>query len=167
MKRNKYGSRTNNQMKIGPGWYQISLIQMERWWHEMKAKIALVTIVTEDVPTLSKFYCEVLGFQRKADLGRYVEFESETVRFAVCSREVMVEATGHRSYGIQRKGQSFELAFPLNTPEEVDKVFSEIVAKGATPIRGPATMPWGQRAAFFADPDGNIHELFAYLTRPA
>jgi len=24
-------------------------------------------------------------------------------------------------------------------------------------------MPWGLRAAFFTDPDGNIHELFAGL----
>jgi hypothetical protein len=27
--------------------------------------------------------------------------------------------------------------------------------------------PWGQRAAFFADPEGNIHGLFADLPRPA
>jgi catechol 2,3-dioxygenase-like lactoylglutathione lyase family enzyme len=133
----------------------------------MKAKIDLVTIVTDDIVTLSKFYCDVLGFRKKEDLGGYVEFESETVRFAVTTRKVMEEATGHRSYKVQRKGQAFELAFPLNTEEEVDKAFAEIVAKGATPIREPAMLPWGMRAAFFADPDGNIHELFARKAPPA
>ncbi|MFQ5753700.1 MAG: VOC family protein [bacterium] len=38
-----------------------------------------------------------------------------------------------------------------------------MVTKGTTPIQAPATMPWGQKTAFFADPDGNIHELFANL----
>ena len=27
-------------------------------------------------------------------------------------------------------------------------------------IKPPATMPWGARAAFIADPDGNIIEVF-------
>ena len=42
-------------------------------------------------------------------------------------------------------------------------MYAEIVARGAVPIHSPADMPWGQRTAMFADPDGNIHELFADL----
>ena len=67
----------------------------------------------------------------------------------------------HYSFREDKKGQSFELAFPLDSFEEVDKAYDELISKGATPIASPANMPWGQRTAFFADPDGNIHELFA------
>ena len=28
-------------------------------------------------------------------------------------------------------------------------------------IKEPQNMPWNQRTALFADPDGNIHEIFA------
>jgi lactoylglutathione lyase len=130
----------------------------------MQPRIALITIVTDNVPALASFYRDVLGFAAKSDLGQYVEFESDGVRFAVCTRAVMFGATDHVSYHEPHRGQSFELAFPCQEPAEVDRVYAEIVARGAAAIKPPADMPWGQRAAFFADPDGNIHELFADLS---
>ncbi len=131
----------------------------------MTPTIALVTILTDDAPALTRFYRDVLGFSlvEEQEPGEYVEFRSPGVRFALCARRVMSEATRHPSYAEPRHGQSFELAFPLPTPAEVDAAYAGIVARGATPVQAPADMPWGQRAAFFADPDGNIHELFAGL----
>jgi catechol 2,3-dioxygenase-like lactoylglutathione lyase family enzyme len=129
----------------------------------MKAQIALITILTSDIPKMLGFYRDVLGFRVKNDMGEYVELESEGVRFALCQRSIMQEATGHTSFQEPRSGQSFELAFPLDFPSDVDQSYQEIVDKGATPVKAPATMPWHQRTAFFADPDGNIHELFAEL----
>ncbi len=129
----------------------------------MKPTIALITIVTNNVSTLVSFYRDVLGFTVKQDLEIYVEFESEGVRFAICARSIMEQATNHSSYKEEATGQSFELAFPVEKPEAVDTTFERIVAAGAIPIHPPADMPWGQRAAFFADPDGHIHELFADL----
>ena len=66
--------------------------------------------------------------------------------------------TGNNSYKEKATGQRFELAFLLPTKDEVDSIYEEIVKKGATPIMGPHDMPWGQKTALFADPDGNIHE---------
>ena len=129
----------------------------------LQPKIALITILTGDVPTLRTFYVDVLGFSVKTDRDQYIEFASDGVRFSVCDRAVMRDATGHADYAIEPMGQQFELAFPCSTPEEVDDVYRHIVAAGAIPIKPPANMPWGQRTAFFADPDGNIHEIFANL----
>ncbi|MFQ5753699.1 MAG: hypothetical protein ACE5HI_17050 [bacterium] len=86
----------------------------------MTAKIALITIFTNNEPVLLKFYRDVLGFGVKMEMGEYVEFECEGVGFAICDRSIMVKATGRASYKETKKGQSFELAFPLATPEEVD-----------------------------------------------
>jgi len=132
----------------------------------MIGKIALITILTDNVPALVQFYREVLGFQPKNDTGEYVEFQHEGVRFAICARSIMKNATGHPGYAEPGRGHTFELALPLATPAEVDQAYAEIIAKGGTPVRSPATMPWGQRTAFFADPDGNIHEVFADLPAP-
>lgn len=131
----------------------------------MEPTIALITILTDDVPKLASFYQEVLGFNVKSDLGQYIEFACKGVRFAICARSIMEEATGHISYKTPCKGQTFELAFPYETPETVDQAYKEITAKGAEPIKPPANMPWGQRTAFFSDPDGNIHELFSELPK--
>ena len=127
----------------------------------MKGRIGLVTILTDDVPSMKSFYKDVLGFEVNEDLGDYVEFVNEGVRFAVCTRHVMHEGTKHPSYRVPGTGQAFELAFPLDSPEEVDRAYDEVVSKGATPVKGPEMMPWGRRTAFFADPEGNIHELYS------
>lgn len=127
-------------------------------------RIDLITILTDDVPAMLRFYRDVIGFHVKTDLGGYVELESEGVRFSICTRATMEEATGYADFKEKVAGQSFELAFPVDSPEAVDTTYAEIVALGAVPIHSPADMPWGQRTAFFADPDGNVHELFAELT---
>ena len=127
----------------------------------MKGRIGLITILSDDVHSMKEFYRNVLGFDILEDLGRYVEFLNEGSRFAICSREVMYNGTDHISFKELRSGQSFELAFPLDSPDEVDRVYEEIISKGATPIKEPEMMPWGRRTAFFSDPDGNIHELYS------
>lgn len=127
----------------------------------MKAEINLITIWTNDIDTMRKFYNEVLGFKIKSDLGNYVEFENSGVRFAICMREVMYDYS--KEYEKEPLGQGFELAFPCKNPNYVDKSFNELIEMGAALIQSPKNMPWNQRTALFADPDGNIHEIFAEL----
>jgi lactoylglutathione lyase len=127
----------------------------------MTNHIALITLVTDDVPRLAAFYRDVLRFAVKTDLGGYVEFHNDGVRLAICARSILRDASGHASYEEAPRGQHFELAFPCASPAEVDRVYADAVAQGATPVHPPADMPWGQRTGLFADPDGNIHEFFA------
>jgi lactoylglutathione lyase len=131
----------------------------------MLNQIALITLLTDDVPRLTAFYRDVLHFEVKQNLGVYVEFHNDGVRFAVCARSILHDASSHASYAEAHHGQCFELAFPCAGPAEVDRMYAEIVAQGATPVHVPADMPWGQRTGMFADPDGNIHELFANLPK--
>lgn len=127
----------------------------------MLNRIGLITILTTDIPKMKRFYSEVLDFECIEDLGNYVEFRSKGVRFALTTPEVMFEGTAHQTYHEEKRGQMFELAFPLPSIEDVGKAYDEIVLKGATPIKAPEMMPWGRMTAFFADPEGNIHELYS------
>jgi uncharacterized glyoxalase superfamily protein PhnB len=129
----------------------------------MKAQIALITVLTDHVPGMLQFYRDTLGFKVKVDMGQYVELENEGVRFALCDRIVMAKASAHASYSQPVSGQSFELAFPCETPDDVDASYARVLEGGAKPVQPPASMPWGQRTAFFADPEGYIHELFSEL----
>lgn len=129
----------------------------------MKPRIDLITILTDDVPKMVMFYREVLGFSAPDEAGPYVEFQHEGVRFAICARSILYDTTQHESFRQPVTGRMLELAFPCDSPADVDSSYEELIKKGATPILPPADMPWGQRAAFFADPDGNIHEIFAAL----
>lgn len=127
----------------------------------MESKINLITIWTDHMDEMKEFYNKVLGFKIKLDLGEYVEFENEGVRLAICMRSVMHSCSDE--YQKKSNGQILELAFPCKSPSDVDVSYKELISKGAKPIAIPQNMPWNQRTAFFADPDGNIHEIFAEL----
>lgn len=129
----------------------------------MVPKIDLISIVTNNLSEMLLFYRDIMGFKVKLNLEEYVEFESKGVRLAITTNNVMGKATDHKSFREQKSGQVFELAFLVASPSEVDKAYSLLVKKGASPIKAPENMPWNQRAAFIADPDGNIHEIFADL----
>lgn len=129
----------------------------------METKIALLTILTDYVPDMVKFYTEALGFTVKMDMGTYVELNHEGIRLAICDREIMLKATDNPIFLKTPEGLSFELAFPCDSADDVDLSYEILLSKGAKPVQAPSTMEWGQRTAFFADPDGNIHELFSEL----
>jgi len=125
----------------------------------------MIGVITSKFDEMLAFYRDTLGMKVKLQMESYVEFEHPGIRLAISTHGVMHKATGHASYAEERRGQSLELAFRVNTPAEVDSAFNELVGKGAASITPPADMPWGQRAAFFADPDGNIHEIFTDLPK--
>ena len=131
----------------------------------MKPKLDMVGIITNKFDEMVKFYNEALEFGIAMKMDNYVEFKNQGIRFAISTNSVMSEVTDHSSYKDERKGQVLELAFKVDTREEVDSEFIRLTSKGATEVKSPEDMPWGQRAAFFADPDGNIHEVFANLPK--
>ena len=127
----------------------------------MQIKINLVTIWTENIEEMKKFYNEIMGFKIKNDLGDYCEFENDGVRFAICNPVVMHGYT--EIYKERAKGQRLELAFHCKSVEELDNDYKTLLEKGVKGIHEPTDMPWGHRTALFADPDGNIHEIFTEL----
>ena len=133
----------------------------------MKARIDMVGVLTSQFAAMLSFYRDVLGFKVLLEMDGFAEFENEGVRFALSTNAVMLGITEHKSYTKPRQGHGFELAFRSTSPQEVDTDYAALIEKGAIPIKGPADMPWGQRTAFFADPDDNIHEIFADLRRGA
>ena len=129
----------------------------------MISTINIIGIITPQLNAMTHFYNKALGFKIKTQLENFVEFENEGVRFALSTNDVMFKATGDSHYKETKKGHCFELGFEAESPEEVDKTYQTLLKKGAKPVKQPDDMPWGQRTAFFADPDGNVHEIFADL----
>lgn len=55
------------------------------------------------------------------------------------------------------------LAFLCDSPDEVDRMFAELIDAGGSGHLEPFDAPWGQRYATVYDPDGNAVDLFAPL----
>lgn len=127
----------------------------------MAPRVDLITVWVENLDAMRSFYRDVLGFLVKEDHGRYMEFENNGVRFALCERSVMHDHSAE--FQTPTRGQRFELAFRCDRPADVDEAYRILLEHGAAGVAPPQDMPWNQRTALFADPEGNIHEVFANL----
>lgn len=121
-----------------------------------------VTVLADDVAALAHFYEIALGWEVEVREEAYVAFGGQGVRVAIFSRPSMSEHTdGNPAYAVRFTGQAFELNVQCDSADEVERRYEQLVAAGATPTGRPALREWGQFAGFFADPEGNIHSLFA------
>ncbi|MCK2036217.1 VOC family protein [Microbacterium sp. SSW1-49] len=120
-----------------------------------------ITVLADDVATLADFYEHALGWVAEVREEAYVAFGGHGVRVAIFSRQSMSGITGHPAYAVPFTGQAFELNLQCESADEVERRYDQLVAAGATPTGRPALREWGQFAGFFADPEGNIHSLFA------
>lgn len=63
------------------------------------------------------------------------------------------------------RGHRMAVAFVCESPAAVDLKFAELVNAGARAHKEPWNAFWGQRYAQLHDPDGNVVDLFATLSR--
>jgi lactoylglutathione lyase len=49
--------------------------------------------------------------------------------------------------------------------DDVDKEYEELRGKGVHFVNPPTTHPWGQRIAYFEDPEGNLWEISTFLKK--
>jgi len=123
-----------------------------------------ITVLAEDVDRLARFFEEALDLSVAVREEHYVAFAVPGMRLAIFRRSLMGANTrDHPSFRVPRGAQSFELNFECPNTAEVERSYERVVAHGATPIASPVTTDWGHFTGFFADPEGNIHSLFAVL----
>ncbi|MFD0482251.1 VOC family protein [Kineococcus sp. GCM10028916] len=124
-----------------------------------------VTMLADDVAGMAEFYEHALGFEVAVREADYVALGTGAgVRLAIFRRSGMGRHThDHPSFREPRRGQAVELNFACASPEEVRTRYAEVVARGGVAVAEPVERDWGQIAGFFADPEGNVHSLFADL----
>ena len=124
-----------------------------------------VTLLADDVAGMADFYEHALGFEVAVREPDYVALGGPVgVRLAIFRRAGMGAHThDHPSFTTPRSGQAVELNFQCASPDQVRTRFAELVEHGAVAIAAPMERDWGHLTGFFADPEGNIHSLFAVL----
>jgi catechol 2,3-dioxygenase-like lactoylglutathione lyase family enzyme len=58
-------------------------------------------------------------------------------------------------------GHRMAVAFRCESPQDVDRLYSELIGAGAESYKEPWDAFWRQRYAQLKDPDGNVVDLFA------
>ncbi len=117
----------------------------------------MVTLGVADVARSTAFY-ESLGWRRSpASEETITFFEMQGSVLGLYGREALAEDVTVDAAGSGFRGVT--CALNCDGPAEVDAVFAEWVAAGATPVKEPEEVFWGGYSSYVADPDGHLWEI--------
>ncbi len=120
-------------------------------------------LFVEDMGKMIRFYRDVLGFEiKEAEDTSNVFLIKDGTLFLLYGRDDFEKMTDRKYEYIKGINGHSEIALYVDTFEEVDIEYKKAVEKGAVPILGPTTEPWGQRTCYIADPEGNLIEIGSF-----
>ena len=123
--------------------------------------ISDVCILVEDIEQSIAFYVGKLGFVLKHRAPGFADFDGAGLTLALWQIDHIAHHTGVPA----RRGSGAHnvlVAVLLASPAEVDASHADLVAQGIVFTRPPADYPWNARCCYFAGPDGEVWELYAW-----
>jgi uncharacterized glyoxalase superfamily protein PhnB len=118
-------------------------------------------LVTEDVQKLTRFYEGITGAKAEVLSSGYVEFQR-----IPCAGLAITATSTTRAYGdgVFRASANRSLVLDFEV-EDVDAHYARLKDSVDDWVLEPTTMPWGNRAMLFRDPDGNLINFFSTAAR--
>jgi catechol 2,3-dioxygenase-like lactoylglutathione lyase family enzyme len=121
-----------------------------------------IRIITGDVARLVDFYERATGVRASWSNEDFAELRTASATLAIAStRTVPLFAPGSARPADNR---SAILEFLV---DDVDSVYQNLTGFVQDFVNEPTTMPWGNRALLFRDPDGNLVNFFTPVTPAA
>ena len=119
--------------------------------------------VVKEMGTMIRLYRDVWGFEiQESEDTSNVYLVKDGTLFLLYGRGDFEKMTSRKYEYVKGLNGHTEMALYVDTFEEVDQTFAQVVAKGAVPVLAPETEPWGQRTCFIADPEGNLIEIGSF-----
>lgn len=120
-------------------------------------------LFVNDMPTMVRFYRDVLGFEiREDENAENVYLVKDGTLFMLYERKNFEKMTNRKYEYLKGFNGHFEIALYVDTYEEVDEKYHEVISKGAVSVLEPTTEPWGQRTCYISDPEGNLVEIGSF-----
>jgi predicted enzyme related to lactoylglutathione lyase len=125
---------------------------------EIELELVQSRIVTDHVERLAAFYARLLAAPVPLN-EYYVEVPAGPVTVGFSKRK-FTEYREHQVPCISRRSSTCDSILDFQV-DDVDADYERIVELGAVPVMPPTTQPWGSRAMIFADPEGNLVNVFS------
>lgn len=120
-------------------------------------------LFVNDMPTMIRFYRDVLGFEIAEDENAVnVYLVKDGTLFMLYERKNFEKMTARKYEYLKGLNGHFEIALYVDTFDAVDRAYHDAVSKGAVPVLPPEDEPWGQRTCYIADPEGNLIEIGSF-----
>lgn len=118
-----------------------------------------IRIITDAVTPLVDFYERATGVRASWANEDFAELRTASATLAIAgTRTVPLFAPGSARPADNR---SVIIEFRV---DDVDGVHRNLTGFADDFVSGPTTMPWGNRALLFRDPDGNLVNFFTPVT---
>lgn len=123
----------------------------------MEQRLTLITLGVADVARSRAFY-ERLGWKASsASVEGTVFFQAGGIVLSLFGRADLAQDAGVDDQGTGFRATT--LAINAHSREEADRIFAELVAAGATPVKPLQVAEWGGTSGYCADPDGHLIEV--------
>ena len=138
------------------------MCQRAFWHNAVMPRLDAIGLIVSDMGAAIDFYRKLgLEFPTGSEAEGHVEAVNPSGVRLMFDTEEWVKA--HSPWETPAGSHRVALAFLLDDPAEVNRLYAELVAAGAPSYLAPFNAPWGQRYATVLDPAGNAVDLFAAL----
>ena len=116
-----------------------------------------VIVLCDDLERMKAFYRDLFAFPVDSESATGLTFRAGAVLFSLRQRTREYDGSG-----IRAELPGVQVAF-LVSPPEVDLCYAQLVDKGVEILEPPTDQPRGHRTVYFADPEGNMLEIYAEI----
>lgn len=123
-------------------------------------QFAYTIVYVADVAASLAFFETAFGLKRRFlhESGSYGELETGATTLAFAAHQLGAAHFPAGYVAADASPQPLGMEIALTTPV-VAAAYGHAVEAGATELKAPATMPWGQTVAWLRCPDGTLVEL--------
>lgn len=122
-----------------------------------------IIIYVNDIAAALSFYDKAFGLQTRFHSDRgygEVQIDAVTLVFATFETGQRHLPNGYTAARPPEAEVSLEIALVTT---DVEEAFGHAVEAGATPLKQPEPMPWGQISSYLRAPDGTVIDLSSPL----
>jgi lactoylglutathione lyase len=125
----------------------------------MISKVNATLIMVKDFEASRKFYKDVLEFKIGTDEEGFASFDIGTPPYILAVLDITKAAEMISEEAVQPSKDFIPRSLFAVWLDDCDAEYERLKARAVHFIKPPTTQPWGQRTAYFVDPDNNIWEI--------
>jgi len=125
--------------------------------------ISAAVIFVQDLNKCVTFYRDTIGLEVTFNDDVSFAFKLGKQDFVLLMLSAAAEMVTEEAIAFHKDGGSGSRVLLCVGVEDVDAAYKAFTAKGVAFIKPPISQPWGRRTAYFADPEGNLWELWHEL----
>lgn len=124
----------------------------------MQPRIHLITLGVKDLAKSAVFYEKLFGVTRSPQSQEAVVFlKLNGIALSLFGLDALADDAQVKNDAGTYRG--FSLAHNARSEAEVDALYKEALALGASALKTPQKVFWGGYSGYVADPDGNLIEI--------